>query len=118
MSETKEVRYDTAIELRQKGNLNAAMEALEQLCVDFPDYALPHATLSMMYCRDGNFEKSLHHAAIVCELEPEDPFSFVAMSSLAIRSGDREMAEEALGKARMAQLQYMQKQRQEEENQA
>lgn len=118
MSETKEVRYDAAMELRRNGNLNAAMETLEQLCAEFPDYALPHATLSMMYCRDGNFEKSLNHAAVVCELEPEDPFSFVAMSSLAIRSGDREMAEEALGKARMAQLKYMQEKQQEEEKQA
>ena len=41
-----------------------------------------------------------------CELEPEDPFSFVAMSALAIKCGNHAAAEEALQKAQLAQLRY------------
>ena len=102
----KETKYDEAIALKEKGDVLQAVEMLEQLCVDFPDYALPHAALSMIYCRLDQFQKSLDHAEIVCELEPEDPFSFVAMSALAIKSGDHAGAEEALQKAQLAQLRY------------
>ncbi|MDO4569206.1 MAG: hypothetical protein Q4D38_02355 [Planctomycetia bacterium] len=107
---TKEARYDAAIAQKEAGNLEAAIEMLESLCADFPEYALPHAALSMIYSRLDAHVPALDHAAIVCELEPEDPFSFVAMSALAIKSGNREAAEEALGKARMAQLKYLQAQ--------
>lgn len=102
----KETRYDEAIALKEKGDVLKAVEILEGLCRDFPDYALPHAALSMIYCRLDQFAESLNHAEMVCELEPEDPFSFVAMSALAIKSGDHAAAEEALQKAQLAQLRY------------
>lgn len=102
----KETRYDEAIALKEKGDVLQAVEILEKLCVDFPDYALPHAALSMIYCRLDQFQLSLDHAEMVCELEPEDPFSFVAMSALAIKCGNHAAAEEALQKAQLAQLRY------------
>ena len=104
---TKEARYDEAIALKEKGDVIQAMEILETLCRDYPDYALPHAALSMLYCRLDKFEECLNHAELVCELEPEDPFSFVAMSALAIKSGNQAAAEEALQKAQLAQLRYL-----------
>ena len=102
----KETKYDEAIALKEKGDVLQAVEILEKLCVDFPDYALPHAALSMIYCRLDQFQQSLDHAEMVCELEPEDPFSFVAMSALAIKCGNHAAAEEALQKAQLAQLRY------------
>ena len=108
-TETKEYRYDEAISLKESGNPDDAIQKLESLCTDFPDYALPHAALSMMYSKKENYAESLRHAAAVCELEPEDPFSFTAMSLLARQSGDKEAAEDALGKAQMAQLNYHRK---------
>lgn len=102
----KETKYDEAIALKEKGDVIQAVEILEKLCVDFPDYALPHAALSMIYCRLDQFQQSLDHAEMVCELEPEDPFSFVAMSALAIKCGNHAAAEEALQKAQLAQLRY------------
>lgn len=109
----KETRYDEAIALKEKGDLVQAVAMLEKLCEDFPEYALPHATLSMIYCRLDKFQESLNHAEMVCELEPEDPFSFVAMSALAIKSGDHAAAEEALHKAQLAQLRYFHSQAKE-----
>ena len=109
----KETRYDEAIALKEKGDVIQAVELLEALCRDFPDYALPHAALSMIYCRLDKFEESLNHAELVCELEPEDPFSFTAMSALAIKSGNHAAAEEALHKAQLAQLRYFHSQAKE-----
>ncbi len=109
----KETRYDEAIALKEKGDLVQAVAMLEKLCEDFPEYALPHAALSMIYCRLDKFPESLNHAEMVCELEPEDPFSFVAMSALAIKSGDHAVAEEALHKAQLAQLRYFHSQAKE-----
>ncbi|MDO4550805.1 MAG: hypothetical protein Q4C96_06095 [Planctomycetia bacterium] len=103
---SKEERYDEAISLKEGGDLTQAIQKLETLCEDFPEYALPHAALSMFYCKEGDFEKSLNHAAKVCQLEPEDPFSFTAMSILARKSGDKTAAEEALSQAQAAQLNY------------
>ncbi|MDO4424646.1 MAG: hypothetical protein Q4D17_02635, partial [Planctomycetia bacterium] len=54
-----------------------------------------------------------NHAELVCELEPEDPFSFTAMSALAIKSGNHAAAEEALHKAQLAQLRYFHSQAKE-----
>lgn len=104
---TKEMRYDEAIALKEKGDVIQAVQLLEDLCRDYPEYALPHAALSMLYCRLDKFQECLDHAELVCELEPEDPFSFVAMSALAIKSGDHAAAEEALQKAQLAQLRYL-----------
>lgn len=105
-SETKESRYDAAIALKEAGNREEAIRQLEELCADFPDYALPHSALSMLYSKQGDFAQSLAHAATVCELEPQDPFSFTAMSILARQSGDKAAAEEALAKAQAAQMNF------------
>ena len=113
--DTKEKRYDDAIALKDQDKITEAMAALEQLCVDFPEYALPHAALSMWYFRREDFAKSLEHAERVCELEPEDPFSFTALSALAIKSGDHALAEVALGKAREAHLNYLAKEQEKQE---
>ena len=104
--ETRESRYDEAIALKEAGDPDGAIRQLEALCADFPDYALPHAALSVLYSKKENYADSLRHAAAVCELEPEDPFSFTAMSILARQSGDKSAAEEALAKAQEAQMNY------------
>ena len=108
-AETKESRYDEAIALKETGDQDGAIRQLEAICADFPDYALPHAALSMLYSKQEKFADSLRHAAAVCELEPEDPFSFTAMSILARQSGDKAAAEEALAKAQEAQMNYHRK---------
>ncbi|MDO4573923.1 MAG: hypothetical protein Q4D98_01780 [Planctomycetia bacterium] len=116
MPETKESRYDEAVNLKAAGKTDAAIESMEKLCVDFPEYALPHAALSMWYTTAANSVKAMEHATRVCELEPEDPFSFIAMSALAVKSGDHKAAEEALGKVRMIQLKHLMEQQKQQES--
>jgi Flp pilus assembly protein TadD len=92
-------RYDEAIELQQQGKLEEAMGKLTALIAECPDYALGHAALSVFYGKLGRHEEAIEHAKKVCELEPDDSFSFMAMSLICQRAGKRSEAEEAMGQA-------------------
>jgi predicted Zn-dependent protease len=91
--------YDEAIELQQAGKLDEAVGRLEALIGEHPDYMLGHAALSMFYSRGGRNDDAVAHAKRVCELDPEDPFSFMAMSLICQRAGRLPEAEDALGMA-------------------
>jgi predicted Zn-dependent protease len=97
-------RYDEAINLQQNGQLDEAVAKLEQLVADHPDYALAHAALSVFYQRLDRNDEAVEHAGKVCELEPEDPFSFVAMSTICQKAGRIAEAEQALAQAHQAQM--------------
>ena len=89
-------RYDQAIELQQAGKLEEAVGALEQLLTEEPDYALAHAALSVFYGKMDRQAEAVEHARRVCELEPDDPFSFMAMSLICQKAGQIAEAEQAL----------------------
>ena len=91
--------YDEAIALQQAGNLDEAVAKLESLVVDQPDYALAHAALGVFYGKLGRQDEAIEHSRRVCELEPDDPFSFMAMSLICQRAGRIPQAEQALGMA-------------------
>ncbi|MDD4268955.1 MAG: hypothetical protein PHO07_05340 [Pirellulales bacterium] len=97
-------RYDEAIRLQQGGDLKAAVAKLEELAADEPDYALAHAALSVFYQRLERDDEAVEHARRVCQLEPEDPFSFIAMSTICQKVGRIAEAEQALMQARQAQM--------------
>jgi tetratricopeptide (TPR) repeat protein len=101
---TKEELYDEAIALQQEGKMDEAIAKLETLAQEQSDYALAHAALSVFYNRLQDFDKSVEHGRRVCELEPSDPFSFVAMSLLCQKAGKIEEAEQALFQARQVEL--------------
>jgi Flp pilus assembly protein TadD len=101
---TKEERYDQAIARQQAGDLGGAISDLESLARDFPDYALAYAALAVFYSRLGRHEEAIQAAERVCELEPEDPFSFVALSLICQKAGQLARAEMALMEARKAQF--------------
>jgi predicted Zn-dependent protease len=96
---TVDQRYDEAIELQQAGKLEEAVGKLEALIAEQPDYALAHAALSVFYGKLGRQDEAIEHARKVCELEPKDPFSFMAMSLVCQRAGRLPEAEQALGTA-------------------
>jgi Flp pilus assembly protein TadD len=92
-------RYDEAIDMQQAGKLGEAVGKLEELVVDYPDYALAHAALGVFYGKLGRQDEAVEHSRRVCELEPDDPFSFMAMSMICQRVGRIPDAEQALGMA-------------------
>ena len=96
---TVDQRYDEAIELQQQGKLEEAMGKLTALLADQPDYALAHAALSVFSGKLGQHDEAVAHAKKVCELEPDDPFSFMALSLICQRAGRIPEAEKAMGMA-------------------
>jgi Flp pilus assembly protein TadD len=96
--------YDQAIEIQQKGDMEGAIAKLRELLQQDPDFPLAHSALSVFYSKLEQYDEAIEHARRVCELEPEDPFSFVAMSLLCQKAGRIAEAERALMQARQAQV--------------
>ncbi len=80
--------YDEAIELKEAGKLDEAVGKLEALVAAHPDFALAHAALGVFYEKLGRHEEAVVQARKVCDLEPADPFSFMAMSLICQRGPD------------------------------
>lgn len=102
---TKHEIYDQAQVLKDEGKLDEAVAKLhEALAVD-SNFALAHAALAVILGRLGRHEEAIQHGLKVCELEPDDPFSFTAMSVTYQRAGRIPEAEEAMFRARMMEQQ-------------
>ena len=91
--------YDEAIELQQQGDLDGAVQKLVDLVQGDPTFALAHAALSVFYSRQDKHDEAIDHGQKVCDLEPEDPFSFMALSLICQRAGRIPEAEQAMGMA-------------------
>ncbi len=101
---TADQTYDEAVALQEQGNLEQAIETIAALLQDHPDHALAHAAMSVWCGRAKRFDEAVTHAKRVCELEPEDPFSFVALSLICQKAGRISEAEEAGMQARRMQF--------------
>jgi tetratricopeptide (TPR) repeat protein len=104
--------YDQADKLKDEGKLDEAVAKLNEALVADPNYALAHSALAVVEQKRGNHQTAIEHAQKVCELAPDDPFSFTALSVILQRvyagTGDQRfihLAEEAMDKSRMLQMQ-------------
>ena len=100
--------YDEADRLKEEGKLDEAVAKLREALGIDETYALAHAALAVVLQRLGEHEQALKHAQRVAELEPDDPFSFTALSVTYQRAyaGTNNMdyirlAEEAMEKSRL-----------------
>jgi len=100
---TREERYEAAEVLKNAGNLAEAVASLETTVVDHPDFALAHSALAAWCTRLDRHDEAVRHARRVCELEPNDPFSYTALSVACMRGGRIAEAEDALARSRMMQ---------------
>src|SRR4030042_5274910 len=100
---TNEALYDEAIELEQRGDREGAIAKLHELLKQDAQDALAHAALSVFYGKLEKHDEAIEHAAKVCELEPDDPFSFIAKSLVCQKAGRIMEAEQAMMEARRAQ---------------
>lgn len=100
---SREDRYAAAEALKNEGQLSEAVAALETLVAAEPGYALAHSALAAWCTRLERHEEAIGHARKVCELEPNDPFSFTALSVACMRGGRIPEAEDALARSRMLQ---------------
>lgn len=100
---TREERYTAAEKLKDDGDLAGAVVALEALVAEEPDFALAHSALGAWCTRLERHEEAVRHARRACELEPQDPFSYTALSVACMRAGLIAEAEDALARSRMLQ---------------
>ena len=100
---SREERYEAAEVLKNSGDMVAAVAALEQVVATDHDFSLAHSALAAWYTRLDRHEEAMQHARTVCQLEPNDPFSYTALSVACMRGGRIPEAEDALAKSRMLQ---------------
>ena len=100
---TREERYSAAEKLKDDGDLVGAVAALETLVIEEPEFALAHSALGAWCTLLERHEEAVRHARRACELQPQDPFSYTALSVACMRAGLIAEAEDALAKSRMLQ---------------
>ncbi len=104
--------YNEADKLKDAGDLDGAVAKLQEALATDESYALAHSALAVVEQKRGNHEQAIEHAKKVCELEPNDAFSYTALSVTYQRAyaGMNEMsyiqlAEEAMAKSREIEMQ-------------
>jgi len=102
--------YDEADRLKDQGKMDEAAAKLQEALTVDPSYALAHSAMAIVQQKLGKHEDAIGHARRACELEPNDPFSFTALSVTYQRAfaGTNNqqyirMAEDAMEQSRMLQ---------------
>ncbi len=102
--------YDEADRLKDQGKLDEAAAKMLELAAQDPQFALAHAALAVILGRLGRHEEAIEHGRKVCELQPNDAFSYTALSVTYQRAyaGTGNMtyirdAEDAMAKSRTVQ---------------
>ncbi|MBX3421470.1 MAG: tetratricopeptide repeat protein [Pirellulaceae bacterium] len=100
-------RYNAAEKLKDEGKSQEAIAALRDILNDDPHHVLSHLTLCRLYTLAGEFQQAIEHGRKACELEPNEPFNFTALSLTFQRTyaGTRDtqfiqLAEDAMAESR------------------
>jgi len=92
-------QYDACIELQRAGEVAQAMEMLRKITAESPDFALAYNALAAFHKKGNDIDAAIENMKKYCALEPNDPFGYSVLSAYYIAAGQREQAEEALGRA-------------------
>jgi tetratricopeptide (TPR) repeat protein len=105
--------YDQADKLKDEGKIEESAAKLQEALAVDPSYALAHSALAVVLQKLGKHEEAIEHARRACELEPNDPFSFTALSVTYQRAfaGTNNqqyirMAEDAMEQSRILQSRH------------
>jgi Flp pilus assembly protein TadD len=98
--------YDEAADLRDKGDKEGAISKLNEALQIDPNFAIAHGMLAKLHADLAHTEEAIAHAKKVVELEPNDTFSYTALSVIYQRCGRIPEAEEAKAKAYYKQMGY------------
>ena len=98
---TNEELYDIADKLKDQGKLDEAAAKLYEIVAQDPNYALAHSALAVVLGRLKRHDEAIKHGVRVCELEPNEPFSYTALSVTYVRAGRIPEAEDAKARAQM-----------------
>jgi tetratricopeptide (TPR) repeat protein len=103
---TPDELYDEATELRDRGEKEAAVAKLQEAVGLDPAFAIGHGMLAKLYADLARADEAIQHAKRVVELEPNDAFSYTALSVIYQRCGKIPEAEEAKARAYYKQMGY------------
>lgn len=98
--------YDEAVVHRDQGDKLGAIAKLEEAVAADPSYAIGHGMLAKLYVDLAESDKAILHAKKVVELEPDDTFSYTALSVIYQRCGKIPEAEQAKAIANQKQMGY------------
>jgi Tfp pilus assembly protein PilF len=98
--------YDEATDRRDQGDEDGAIAKLEEAIAQDPNFALAHGMLAKLYADIAEADKAIAHATRVVELEPDDAFSYTALSVIYQRCGRIPEAEHAKAIAWQKQMGY------------
>ncbi|WP_435016833.1 tetratricopeptide repeat protein [Tundrisphaera sp. TA3] len=87
--------YDQAVDLRDAGDKPGAVAKLEEAIAADPSFAIGHGMLAKLFVDLAIPDKAIEHAKKVVELEPDDTFSYTALSVVYQRCGKIPEAEHA-----------------------
>jgi Flp pilus assembly protein TadD len=96
--------YDLAVDLRDGGDKPGAIAKLEEAVALDPQFAIGHGMLAKLYADLAEAGKAIEHAQKVVEIEPEDAFSYTALSVIYQRCGRIPEAEHAKAMAYQKQM--------------
>jgi len=96
--------YEEAVTLRDAGDKPQAIEKLKQAVASDPRHVTSHGMLAKLYADQAMAEEAIHHAQKVVEIEPDDTFSYTALSVIYQRCGRIPEAEEAKARAYYKQM--------------
>ena len=94
---------DKGGEAFREGKLDEAVAKFHEALEADASFALAHSALAVVYGKLDKHDDAIQHGLKVCELEPNDPFSFTAMSVTYVRAGRIPEAEEAMARAHQLQ---------------
>ena len=77
--------YDEADALKEQGKLEEAIDKLKEALAVDETYTLAHSALGILLQKSGQHDEAIQHVQRVCELEPDDPFSYTSMSVICQR---------------------------------
>ena len=72
--------YQEAEKLKDEGKLDEAIAKLQEILAQDDQHVLSHLALAVIMGRVGKHEEALKHGERACEIEPNDPFNFTALS--------------------------------------
>ena len=87
--------YDQAAMCRDRGDKEGAVAKLEEAVALDPNLAIAHGMLAKLFADLAVADKAILHAQKVVELEPDDAFSYTALSVIFQRCGRIPEAENA-----------------------
>ncbi len=96
--------YDLAVDLRDQGDKPGAVSKLEEAIKLDTSFAIGHGMLAKLYADLAESDKAILHAKKVVELEPNDAFSYTALSVIYQRCGRIPEAEHAKAMAYQKQM--------------